>query len=326
MRFMRRRDFVALLGTAATWPLGATAQEAGRTYRLGGIYPRSREVRETVALFDELRRRGFVEDQDLIIDWLGYGLNIDSVPGFAAKLVRSQVDVILAGGNLAIRAAQQVTTTIPILGITDDMVGSRLVGSLSRPGGNTTGVSILATELDGKRQEILIEAVPGLRRMAALADSNTTTSPQLQALQDTARIRRVELSVHRIARAEEIATGIDSAKASGAAALNVLASPILYSNRAIIMRRVAALRMPTIYQWPEAVEEGGFIAYGPSLVQLFGEIVARQMVKLLHGTKPADTPVEQPTRFELAVNVKTAEAIGYEIPAGLVARADKVIG
>jgi putative ABC transport system substrate-binding protein len=136
----------------------------------------------------------------------------------------------------------RATATIPILWSTDDMVGSGLVNSLAHPGGNTTGTSIFATELDGKRQEILIEAVPGLRRMAALADSNTTTDANLHALQEAARARNIDLSIHRIARPEEIAAAIDAAKASGAAALNVLSAPILFNSRQIIMQRVASRR------------------------------------------------------------------------------------
>jgi putative ABC transport system substrate-binding protein len=205
------------------------------------------------------------------------------------------------------------------------MVGQGLVNSLARPGGNTTGVSILATELDGKREEILIEAVPELRRMAILADSKTTRSPQFQVLQDAARARGVEVSIHQVASAEEITAAIDAAKASGAAALNVLSSPFFYGNRQIVMQRVAALRLPAIYQFPEEAEEGGFVAYGPRLVQIFRQLVAQQLVKLLRGTKVADVPVEQPTKFELVINLKTANALGVTVPATLVARADKVI-
>jgi putative tryptophan/tyrosine transport system substrate-binding protein len=256
---------------------------------------------------------------------LGYGPRIDLIPQFVAELVKSQVDVILVFGDAAIRAAQQATTTIPILAGTEDIVGSGLVSSLARPGGNTTGISILATELDGKRQEILIEAVPGLRRMAVLADSNATGSGQLQALQDAARARGIELSIHQIASAEEITAAIDAAKASGAAALNVLSSPFLYGNRQIVMQRVAALRLPAIYQFPEEADEGGFVAYGPSLVQIFREQVTEQVVKLLHGVKPADIPIEQPTKFELVINLKTANAMGVTVPPALLARADKVI-
>jgi putative tryptophan/tyrosine transport system substrate-binding protein len=199
------------------------------------------------------------------------------------------------------------------------------VNSLARPGGNTTGVSVLATELDGKRQEILIEAVPGLHRMAVLADSKATGSRQLQALQDAARARGVEVSIHQVASAEEITAAIDAAKASGAAALNVLPSPLLYGNRQLIMDRVAALRLPAIYSLAEVAEEGGFVAYGPRVVQILRELLARQLAQLLRGTKVADIPVEQPTKFELVINLKTANALGVTVPATLVARADKVI-
>jgi putative tryptophan/tyrosine transport system substrate-binding protein len=322
---MRRRKFITLLGGAAAWPLAALAQQAGRTYRVGGLSSGPRNSLAIVAMFDELRRFGFIDGQNLTIDWRQYTLHIDLISELAADLVKAKVDVIYAVGDAAIRAAQQATATIPILGITQDMVGQGLVNSLARPGGNTTGVSVLATELDGKREEILIEAVPELRRMAILADSKTTRSPQLQVLQDAARPRGVEVSIHQVASAEEITAAIDAAKASGAAALNVLSSPLLYGNHQLIMDRVAALRLPAIYSWVEAAEEGGFVAYGPRLVQVFRELVTQQLVKLLRGAKPADIPIEQPTKFELVINLKTASAMGVTVPATLVARADKVI-
>src|SRR5262249_36745868 len=160
----------------------------------------------------------------------------------AADLVKTRVDVILAGGDTAVHAAQQATTTIPILALTDDMVGQGFVRSLGQPGGNITGVTLLASELDGKRQDILIEAVPGVRRIAALVDSNTTTSSRLHGLEDAARARGVELSIHQVAQREEIGSAIDAAKASDAGALNVLASSLLFNSRAFIFDRVATLR------------------------------------------------------------------------------------
>ena len=276
-------------------------------------------------MFEDLRRSGFIEGQNLTIDWRGYGQRVQLVSEFAAELVKGQVDVIMAGGDFGIRAAQQATATIPIVGFTDDMLGSQLVNSLASPGGNTTGISLLASELDGKRQEILIEAVPGLRRMAVLADAETTSARQLQALQDAARARGVEPSIYRVTKPEEIAPAIDAAKASNTAALNVLASPILFANRQVILERAATLRLPAIYQWPDVAEHGGFIGYGPRLVQLYRDVVARQVVKILRGAKPADLPVEQPSKFELVINLQTAKAIGLEVPASLVLRADKVI-
>jgi putative ABC transport system substrate-binding protein len=244
---MRRREFIALMGASVAWPVAATAQEPGRTYRLGGVTSSPRNSPPNIAMFDELQRKGFIVGQNLTVEWRSYGARIDLIPEFVAELVKSKVDVIYASGDAGIRAAQQATATIPILGITQDMVGHGLVNSLARPGGNTTGVSVLGTELNGKRQEILIETVPGLRRMAILADTKATRSPELQALQDAARARDVELSVHQVATGEEITAAIEAAKASGAAALNVLASPLLYGNRQLIIDRVAAARLPAIH-------------------------------------------------------------------------------
>jgi len=323
---MRRREFIALVGgAAAAWPLAARAQEAGRTYHLGVLTFSARSAPHMVAMFDDLRRQGFTEGQNLTVDWRECGQHIDLISEFAEDLVKGCVDVIYAAGNTTIRAAQLATTTLPILGITDDMVGSGLVNSLARPSGNTTGISILAAELDGKRQEILIEAVPGLRRMAALADSNEITDAKLQVLREAARARNIELSIHWIARSEEIPAAIDAAKASGATALNVLASPLLSVNYQVIVQRVAALRLPAIYQWPETAKTGGLIAYGPSWVQIYRELLAPQLVKLLRGAKPADLPVVQPTKFELVINLKTAKALGLTMPETFLLCADKVI-
>jgi putative ABC transport system substrate-binding protein len=244
----------------------------------------------------------------------------------AADLVTAQVDVIYAAGDLAIRATQRATKTIPILGATDDMIGAGLVHSMAHPGGNTTGLSLLATELDGKRQDILLEAVPGIRRMAVLVDPNTNTSPaHIQALEDTARSRDVELSIHRALRAEEIPTTLDAVKASGAEALNILASPYFFGHRQKIMQCVATLHLPTIYWEAATAEEGGLIAYGARLINILREILAQQLVKLLRGAKPADLPIMQPTKFELVINLKTAKALGLSIPETLLVRADEVI-
>ena len=206
------------------------------------------------------------------------------------------------------------------------MLGSGLVTSLARPDGNTTGVSILGDKADGKRQDILIEAVPGLRLMAFLIDVNLTRTPaQLAALQEAARAHNIEFSIHRVARGEEIAAAIDSAQASGATALNIVSSPLFYAHRHLIMERAAAAHLPTIYEFPESAEEGGFAAYGPRRSELYSEIMAQQIVKLFRGTKVADIPVEQATKFELVINLKTAKAMGVTVPPALLVRADKVI-
>jgi putative ABC transport system substrate-binding protein len=314
-----------LFGGIVACPPGAGAQEPGRIYRLGGLHSSPRNAPHHPALFDELRRLGFNDGQNLVADAAGYGMSVEQHAVHAADLVKARVDVILAGGDAAVRAAQQATTSVPILALTDDMVGQGFVRSLGQPGGNTTGVTLLVSELDGKRQELLIEAVPGVRRVAALADRNTTTSSRLRALEEAAHARGVELSIHQVARREEIGSAIDAAKAAGAGALNVLASSLLFNSRAFIFDHVTALRLPAVYQWPEMAEQGGLIGYGPLIVQLYRDIMSRQLVQLLRGVSPRDLPVEQPTRFELVINVRAAKAIGHEVPAPLVLRADKVI-
>ena len=322
---MRRREFIALMGASVTWPFAALAQEPGRTYRLGVLFagPRSGDV--VTAFFEGVRRQGFIEGQNFTVIYHALGINPDLLPEWVAELVKARVDVIAVAGNSAIRAAQGATKTIPILAITDDMLGTGLVNSLARPNGNTTGVSVLATELDGKRQELLIEAVPDLHRMAALADSNMTRVMKLDELEDAAREQNIELSIYRVARREEIPATIETAQASGATAPNVLASAMLWGNRQLIMDQVAALRLPTMYEWPETAEEGGFVGYGPRLRDIFREVLPRQLTQLFQGVGVADIPVEQPTKFELVINLKTAKAMGVTVPATLVARADKVI-
>jgi len=239
---------MALLGSAAiAWRLPAGAQEPGRIYRLGNVFSAPRDAPHQVALRNELRRAGFIEGQNLWIDEGGYGLGVERLDEHAAALVEARVDVILAGGDAAVRAAQRATTKIPILAVTDDMVGQGFVHSLAKPGGNTTGVTIFASELDGKRQEILIRAVPGVHRIAMLADSNTSKPSHLQALEDAIRKQGIELSIYPVVRPEDLLPTVDAALAAGAKALNVLASALFFNNRTIIFDRVATLRLPAVY-------------------------------------------------------------------------------
>jgi putative ABC transport system substrate-binding protein len=323
---MRRRDFMTLVASATVaWPFGAGGQEAGRTYRLGILWPFPYGTPESSLLADALRPYGFIDGKNLNIDYRPWAQHVDQIRNYAAEFAKERVDAISAGGDLAIRAAQKATPSIPIVGVTDDMLGSGFVPSFARPTGNATGVSILSPELDGKRQDILIEALPGLNHLALLADSNTSKQAHLDVLRKAARARNIESSIHLIAKPEEIAPAIDAAKAAGAAALNVLASPILNSNRHVIIARVAAQRLPAIFHWPETAEEGGFAAYGPRFDQIIRELHARQVAQILRGGKIADIPVEQPTKFELVINLHTATALGIAVPPTLLARADKVI-
>jgi putative ABC transport system substrate-binding protein len=183
---MRRREFIALAGASVAWSFAAMAQQAGRSYRLGAVFASPRNTPASVAMIDELRRFGFVEGQNLTIEWRSYGPHPDLISQYAGELVQARVDVIVTAGEAPVRAVQQVTKTIPIVAIVGDMLLSGLVTSLARPDGNVTGVSILATEGDGKRQDILIEAVPGLRLMAVLTDVNYTKFKKLEELQEAA--------------------------------------------------------------------------------------------------------------------------------------------
>jgi putative ABC transport system substrate-binding protein len=315
-------------GAALAVPLAALAQDAGRVYRLGFLIGSPRGAPQYVAFFEELRRAGFIEGRNLVVDERGFSLAVEQLPAHAVELSRSGVDAIVSGGPLAAQAAQAATQTIAILSLSE--IASMTSGaSLARPNANTTGVSILASELNLKRQEILMDLLPQARRMAVLVDRFGVGLPTLPALVEAARLRGVAVAIqqvegNRATLLEEIVSAVDAARASGAEALNVLASSRLNFYRAAIIERSAALRLPAIYEWPETAAEGGLIGYGASFVALWRQL-AGMLVKILRGTRPADLPIEQPTRIALVVNRRTAAALGVTIPPTLLALADEVI-
>ena len=323
---MRRREFIAGFGSTAVWSVAGHAQQPGRTYHLCLFVPFRRDLPAYKALFAELRLNGYVEGQNLTVTDDGFDVTSDQLAARAAAIVKTAPDAIFSGPDPFTSAVQGATHTIPIVALSGNMVAAGLVGSLAHPGGNTTGVSMFAPELDGKRQDLLFEAVPGARRMAALANSTMSqTGPRhFDELKMAARLRGVELLVFSIAKPEDIVPAINDAKASGAEAMNFLATPLFFTHRRIVIEQVAAVRLPAIYQWPEMAEEGGLVAYGPSFSSIYRQ-VAKFLLKVLGGADPGDIPAEQPTNFELIVNLKTAQAIGLNIPAGLSLRADKVI-
>jgi putative ABC transport system substrate-binding protein len=240
----------------------------------------------------------------------------------AADLVAQNADVIVAMGNPGIRAAQRATNAIPIVGMTDDFVGSGLAASLARPGGNTTGVSILAPQMDAKRLEILCEFAPNARRIAALADVSTiSTHVQLESV---ARKRGVQLVRFEARSPDEIDRALDAVVAAQVGAVNVLASPLLYAARSVIIGRMRAARLPAIYQWPETTAEGGLLGYGPSIQLCYRQVVSL-IDKVLHGAKPGDLPIEQPPKIMLSVNLRTASDLGITVPPAILVRADEVI-
>jgi putative ABC transport system substrate-binding protein len=324
---MKRREVIALIGSAVTAPFVrahiAGAQEPGRTYKLGALNGSARQAPRNVAFFDELRGLGFVEGQNLKIIVDGFGLRDAQFAEAAATLAKSAPDVIFCSGNPAMRAAQESTRTVPIVGVASDMVGAGFVRSLARPGGNVTGVS-LTFEVDGKRQDLLMEAMPEARRFAFLTDPTFLPPAQLSALQNATRARGVDVAVFTAEVPEQIAPTMDKAKAWGADALNVLSAPLFSINRRIVIERAAALGLPAIYIWPEMAEEDGLIGYGPRLTPIYRQL-ARLFIKVLRGVKPEDIPVEEPAKFDLVVNLKTAKALGLTIPESFLTRADKVI-
>ena len=318
---MRRREFITLIGGAAAWPFMARAQQ---TSRLGVLSGRGRQEPNFVAFFDELQQFGIIEGKNLIVDPSGFGVGQDRFADLAIKLVTSGASVILCAGDAAISAAQASTRTTPILAVSDDMVGAGLVRSLAHPGGNITGVSILSTELNGKRLEFLMDAFNDAHRVAVLSDPSVTTPKHLKKLQDEARSRSVELAVYEAATPEEIVSAIDAASKAGTQAINVLASPLFSFNSSRIVERTKTTRLPAIFQWPEIAEEGGLLAYGPRITLLYRQM-ARQFFKLMHNAKAADLPVEQPTVFELVANLKTAREMGLDLPKTFLTRADRII-
>ncbi len=325
---MRRREFITLIGSAAAMPLlrspVARAQEPGRIYRLGMMTGAPRQAPRMVAFFDELKTLGFVEGQNLKIVAGGFELRNDQYAEVAATLPKAAPDVVFCVSDAATRAAEKSAPTLPIVGLSDDMLAAGFVRSFSHPGGNITGVSILGADLNGKRLEVLMEAVPSARNIAILADPNNTPPAELKALQNAARGRGVEVAVLTAGTPEQIAPAMDKAKASGATALNVLSAPLFSFNRRIVIEQSAALRLPAIYEWPEMAEQGGLIGYGPRLTLIYRQLT-RLIVKVLGGVEPKDLPVEQPTKFDLVVNLKTAKALGLTISESFLARADEVI-
>jgi putative tryptophan/tyrosine transport system substrate-binding protein len=321
---MKRRAFITLLGGAAVaWPLTARAQEA-HVPVVGVLRPNRQDVLETFA--EPFRRYmkaiGWEEGRNIrfLFAWMG-GRN-ERATELAGELIAQKVDLIITFGDPAVRATQRATHAIPIVGMTDDMIGSGLAASLARPGGNTTGVSILASELDVKRLEILHEFVPQARRIAVLVDT-TTISTRAQ-LASAARNLGVELVPFEAQSPDEISRMLDAIATAKVAAVNVLASPLLNLARLQIIERMRVYRLPAIYQWPESGEDGALLAYGPRQVLCYRHVVSL-VDKILRGAKPADLPIEQPSKFELVVNLKTASALDMTISPALLLRADEVI-
>ncbi len=327
-----KRSSVGLILTlilGVLWlPLAADAQRAAKVVRIGRLSPISSSTDGRV--FDgfrqELRNLGWVEGQNVVFEYRFADGQLDRLPALAAELVRLKVDVILAGSTPGARAAKNATGTIPIVMVTTgDPVGGGLVPSLARPGGNLTGVTALGEVVSGKRLELLMQAVPDVTRVAVLTDPTfPSTRPVLQGVRRAARALGVQLHVLEVRDPSEFEQAFAAMKSAGERALMVGADPVFNTHRRRLVELAAKGQLPTMYGLREFVDVGGLMFYGANLPHMYRR-AATFVDKILKGTKPADLPVEQPTKFELVINLKTAKALGLTIPPSIMTRADRVI-
>jgi len=320
-----RRTFIVGSVAALVAPRTAEAEPAGKVWRIGVLWPGSSAPPSPrmEAFRLGLRDSDYVEGQNVAIELRYSDRGADRLRELAAELVKLDVHVIAAFGDLAPRAAQRATTIIPIVAIADDVLGAGLVASLGHPGGNTTGLTILSPELSAKRLGVLKEILPTVSRVAILWDPTTGTS-QVKTVQDAARLLKVKVQVLEVRSRGDLAGAFQGAMKGRAEAVNVCSSPLLASLYQSIVDLAATTRIPAIYQWKEHAEAGGLASYGPSLAEMWRQ-TAHLAGKILKGAKPGDLPVEQPTKFELVINLKTAKALSLTIPPSLLLRADQVI-
>jgi len=306
----------------------AQAQQAGKIPRIGylsGVSPSS-IVARTEAFRQGLRELGYADAKNILIEWRYAEGKADRLPALAAELVSLKVDVIVTAGPLPTRAAKEATTTIPIVMAQDpDPIGNGFVASLARPGGNITGLSMLASELSGKRLELLKETIPKLSRVAVFGTSTMPGTAQLlKEVELAAGALKVKLQYLDVVDPKDIENAFRAARKERADAVLSLASPVLDSHRTQIVELAVKNRLPVIYDRSEDVEAGGLMAYGVNLPGLHRR-AATYVDKILKGRTPADLPVEQPMRFEFIINLLAAKKIGLTIPPNVLVRADKVI-
>jgi putative ABC transport system substrate-binding protein len=322
---MRRRDLITLLGGAVAWPLAARAQQPATPTigYLGSGTPATQGQLVTVFV-QRLRELGWIEGRTIAIEYRWADGRFERFAEIAAEFVRLKVDVILTSGP-AVFAAKQATSVIPIVFATaNDPIGSGFVASLARPGGNITGLSLQNTDSASKRLELLREVVVGLRRLAILTNvSYGAAVAELREAHATARASGLEVITLEIQRSEDVAPAFEALN-DPIGALYVCSDPLTLTNRIRINTLALSARLPTIYGNREFIEAGGLMSYGPNFLDLYRRS-ASYVDKILRGTKPADIPVEQPTKFDFIVNLLTAKALRLTIPPTLLARADEVI-
>jgi putative ABC transport system substrate-binding protein len=323
---MRRRNFITLLGCAAAWPVAARAQQPAMPVVgfLGPTTP-SAQTQWVAAFLERLRELGWVEGRTVAIAYRWAEGHTERLAEIATEFVRLKVDVIVTYGTPQVIAAKQATSVIPIVfALVGDPVGAGLVASLARPGANVTGLSLQTTDTATKRIELLREVVSGVRRLAILANvDNPASRLEMGELQAAAGTLGLEVVTSEIRRAEDIAPAIEALKGR-ADALYVAGDPLLNAHRIGINTLAMSAKLPTMYIQREFVEAGGLMSYGPNFPNLFLR-AADYVDKILHGAKPANIPVEQPTKFDFIINLTTAKALGLTVPPSLLGRADEVI-
>ena len=323
---MERRAFLAGAAALLAAPLAAEAQTAEKIYRIGWLTPTGSEEEHFGAFRGAMRALGYVEGQTVAFVSRTAEDDLGRLPKLATELVHSKIDAIVAVSPPAILAAREATKTIPIVmafwGATG-LVESGIVANLARPGGNVTGIYMLAAELDAKRLELLLQAVPKARKIGVLDPQAPGFT--LTEVQRVAQSRGVQLRITPLDKGREgYQKAFDSMAKANVEALLVISFPRFFKDARQIIELAARRRIPTVYEWPSMVKDGGLMSYGPTFAELDGRVAAF-LDKILKGAKPGDLPVEQPTKFELVINLKTAKALRLTIPRSLLLRADQVI-
>jgi ABC-type uncharacterized transport system substrate-binding protein len=323
---MRRREFIALLGSAAAWPVVARAQQPGKTNRIGWLQPVPIPDTWLKGFRQGLQEFNYVEGRNLIIEYRWGDGNFDRLPAMAAELVQLNVDVIISGNTAALLALQKATRTIPIVMLAaGDALATGLAGTLARPEGNITGLSLIAPEVSGKRLELLKELIPKLARVTVLSNpNNPAVVLALQETEGAAQTLGLKLQNVDIRAPDMLDRALSVVVEGGPDALVLLSDSIMLDRRVQIATFAAKQRLPSIAPFREFAEAGGLMSYGPNLRDIYRRAVG-YINQILRGATPAELPIEQPTKFELVINLKTARALALEIPPTLLARADEVI-
>src|SRR5215217_7580085 len=322
---MKRREVLSFGGAAIIGrALGANAQQAPMPiFGVLLVFPPESGKTFSLPIRAYLEALGFVDGRNIELDFRHADGKVGRLPMIAAELVARRPAVIATFGDATGLAAQGATTAIPIVAMSEDLVQAKLVKNMRHPGANITAVSIMGTELDAKRLELLAEILPPRSTILLLADP-TTHRESRPALNATAKALGLTLEEATITAPDDLDRALREANARGVAGVNVLSSAFLFALRGRIVRLTRELRLPAIYQWPETADEGGLMAYGPSLLGAFPQVTAL-VAKILKGAKPGDLPVEQPTRFALHLNLKAAKELGLEVPASFLLRVDKAV-